>query len=329
MVVHSGKCGRCNSTVQRDTSTCSSCGATWKPNSRKQALLATFIWLPIICFIVAAVVTRWADESGLINIEYPPPWVMSIFAFFWATSVAVTWTRYARSQRVWRARAVSTRPVSKWGFEIWTRSGVVRDIQVFSETRVSSSSTGGGGYLHQGSGYVSAPSVSVSSSVTTTQRLFVDDGAEDEWICDAPKEFLVRVGHEVKAWFLETKRGGVDCIWVRNEVTGRGWRFGIPDKHLPKWPRIHLWLFPVLAIAGFIYLQGRYLLVRDAFMGQLSPWVAKFATPFLNLTYGPGLNALDVGLVVLTVTWLALAVAYIMRQRAAVSRVLQTLDEMK
>src|SRR3546814_5386542 len=46
------------------------------------------------------------------------------------------------------------------------RTGTVCGVGNWSETRVHASSSGGGGYLHNGSGHVSAPTVSVSSTST-------------------------------------------------------------------------------------------------------------------------------------------------------------------
>lgn len=65
---------------------------------------------------------------------------------------------------------------------VFTKTGTVVGNQVWSQTSISSTSGGGGGHLHQGSGYVSAPTISLSSSSTEKLRIFVreDDGTEFE-----------------------------------------------------------------------------------------------------------------------------------------------------
>src|SRR3546814_1867529 len=60
------------------------------------------------------------------------------------------------------------------------RTGTVCGVGNWSETRVHASSRGGGGYLHNGSGHVSAPTVSVSSTSTEVLRFFMEYDDEDE-----------------------------------------------------------------------------------------------------------------------------------------------------
>lgn len=74
---------------------------------------------------------------------------------------------------------------------VFTRTGEVIGSQVWSETVVTSS--GSGGYVHSGSGHVQAPSV--SSYARTKGRFFLreDDGKESEIRSD----FAVRDGHRI------------------------------------------------------------------------------------------------------------------------------------
>src|SRR3546814_16139529 len=62
-------------------------------------------------------------------------------------------------------------------------TGTVCGVGNWSETRVDASSSGGGGYLHHGSGHVSAPTVSVSSTSNEVLRFFMAYDAEGEEEC--------------------------------------------------------------------------------------------------------------------------------------------------
>lgn len=86
--------------------------------------------------------------------------------------------------------------------DIFTMTGTVVGQQGRTSTHLSSETTthGGGGYLHQGSGFISAPTTrtSVSSSSTHHQRLFArkDDG--EEFDVEFPDvQFGIREGHRV------------------------------------------------------------------------------------------------------------------------------------
>lgn len=139
-------------------------------------------------------------------------------------------------------------------FEVTTRSGIVKDVQVFSETHVTGDSSGGGGYLHQGSGYVKSPEVRVSSEVVTTQRIFVQDNGR-EWTCSLGKDFAVRPGHQIKVWFLATGRGDLQVIRAFNAGTGKDWRGDIARGHLPRsWLVKTSWAL-VVAVGFFLLLN--------------------------------------------------------------------------
>lgn len=97
--------------------------------------------------------------------------------------------------------------------DIFTMTGTVVGQQGRTSTHLSSETTthGGGGYLHQGSGYISAPTTrtSVSSSSTHHQRLFArkDDGDEfDVEFSDV--QFGIREGHRVSVICAGPKRTG-------------------------------------------------------------------------------------------------------------------------
>lgn len=97
--------------------------------------------------------------------------------------------------------------------DIFTTTGTVVGQQGRTSTHLSAETTthGGGGYLHQGSGYMSAPTTrtSVSSSSTHHQRLFArkDDG--EEFDVEFPDvNFGIREGHRVSVVCAGPKRTG-------------------------------------------------------------------------------------------------------------------------
>src|SRR3546814_18375695 len=78
------------------------------------------------------------------------------------------------------------------------RTGTVCGVGNWSETRVHASSSGGGGYLHNGSGHVSAPTVSVSSTSTEVLRFFMEyDDEDEEEVTIKGGGFAVREGQRV------------------------------------------------------------------------------------------------------------------------------------
>jgi hypothetical protein len=80
------------------------------------------------------------------------------------------------------------------GTQIWLRkdTGTVQSVKDWSETYVSS--TGGGGHLSEGTGYVSAPTVTARSVHRQVFFLKYEDGTEKE--CDT-NLINVSVGHQV------------------------------------------------------------------------------------------------------------------------------------
>jgi hypothetical protein len=96
---------------------------------------------------------------------------------------------------------------------IFTMTGTVVGQQGRTSTHLSAETTthGGGGYLHQGTGYMAAPTTrtSVSSSSTHHQRLFArkDDG--DEFDVEFPDvQFGIREGHRISVVCAGPKRTG-------------------------------------------------------------------------------------------------------------------------
>lgn len=81
---------------------------------------------------------------------------------------------------------------------VFTRTGKVVGHDVWSETHVTGQSTGGGGYLHNGSGHISSPSLRLSSQIKENQRIFIrkEDGIEFE-LQEQNLGFGVRENHTV------------------------------------------------------------------------------------------------------------------------------------
>lgn len=147
----------------------------------------------------------------------------------------------------------------------FTRSGTVAGNQNWSETSFSSTTvtSGGGGYLHQGSGYVAAPSSHTTTSSRTSEqlRLFVrsDDEREFEARFSDPG-FGVRDGHRVTIVYAGTQaaRAGHPMALV-NHSTGRSKVFAQRAEWLLKrpGPQTGCLLFGVpIAIAAFIPIVG-------------------------------------------------------------------------
>jgi hypothetical protein len=96
-----------------------------------------------------------------------------------------------------------------------------RRTELLSDRVIGGSS--GGGYLHQGTGYIAAPQLSLSSYTVTTQRILVEDEGGGEWHFEAGKRFAIRPGNRVAAKFVGSKRGGLTPATMRNLDTGEDW----------------------------------------------------------------------------------------------------------
>lgn len=108
-------------------------------------------------------------------------------------------------------------------YEIFARTGLIAGSSVWSETHVSSYSTGGGGQMHGGTGYVQPSRTHVSSSSTEVSQFFLqlDDGKE---IAIKLKDgnIPVRDGQRMTIVFAKPKgaeRGS--SVWYYNHTTDR------------------------------------------------------------------------------------------------------------
>jgi hypothetical protein len=106
----------------------------------------------------------------------------------------------------------------------WARTGEVVGSAIYTSTHVSGGSSGGGGYVHNGVGHVSAPQVHISSTVTTHNRFFLkeDDGDETE-IKLANSSFGVRDGQRITGvWASHVNDGSGWLVYLHNHNSGRG-----------------------------------------------------------------------------------------------------------
>lgn len=88
--------------------------------------------------------------------------------------------------------------------DLFTRTGVVVGHQNWAETSVSTSTSGGGGMVYNGTGHIGATTTTVSSRTAEKLRVFIrdDDGAEIEVNFTDPG-FGVREGHRVTFVFAK------------------------------------------------------------------------------------------------------------------------------
>lgn len=113
------------------------------------------------------------------------------------------------------------------------RTGTVCGVGNWSETRVHASSSGGGGYLHNGSGHVSAPTVSVSSTSTEVLRFFMEyDDDDEEEVTIKGGGFAVREGQRVSVIRVSSRPDWGYNIAYHNHKTGTTYA---PDYRL-EWP---------------------------------------------------------------------------------------------
>lgn len=132
------------------------------------------------------------------------------------------------------------------------RTGTVRGVGNWSETHVSSSSSGGGGYIHNGSGRISAPTVHVSSTNTEVMRFFMEYGEDDEEeVTIKGGGFAAREGQRVTVVRIGSRPGWGYNVGYLNHNTGSTFT---PDHRL-EWPldkRPSRWMMLFAPIIGGI-----------------------------------------------------------------------------
>ncbi len=150
----------------------------------------------------------------------------------------------------------------------WAIAGEVLGSAIWSSTQVHSS--GGGGYVGQYGGHVSAPTI--SSSTTTHKRFFVrtENGKEHE-ISLSDSSFSVRDGHRVTAVYAQHRDDESGwLVYLFNHDTGQKHQRSSPLKdlrgrHKKRWFFLSLlpvFAQPVLGLAtlvawGFFFFKRR------------------------------------------------------------------------
>lgn len=144
-------------------------------------------------------------------------------------------------------------------YKITFKSGVVRDIQHI--TKISSHTSGGGGMIQGGSGYISSPSVSVTSHVT--QRAFVIDDRGGEWYFWTGDHFAVRVGNRVRVGWVSRKGRKSIFGLVKNMDTG--------EHEKGSWKRLlpGYWWHCLVFLIGFITYMALTRIPQDSPAGRL------------------------------------------------------------
>lgn len=94
-------------------------------------------------------------------------------------------------------------------FELTSRVGSVVDVQLWNETKVAATATGGGSYLTNGSGTISPISMKIRNSNTQRGRAFVKWETGDESEIALSEKFTARVGHRI----LERKLQFHEMTW--------------------------------------------------------------------------------------------------------------------
>lgn len=107
--------------------------------------------------------------------------------------------------------------------DMFVRTGTVAGHQQSVHASTTVTTSGGGGYLHQGTGYVHAPTTTASTTSEEKLQIFIhqDNGREIEvsfW--DAP--FGVREGHRVSVIYAGPKALNKGCaVALINHSTGK------------------------------------------------------------------------------------------------------------
>jgi hypothetical protein len=151
------------------------------------------------------------------------------------------------------------------------RTGTVRGVGNWSETHVSSSSSGGGGHVVNGQGFISSPTVRVSSTNTEVVRFFMEysEGDEEE-VTIKGGGFAVREGQRVTVVRVGSRPGWGYNVAYHNHNTGNthapdGWLVW----PLGKFPSAAMLLVaPIIgAIVGALLFSGGWWLLGLAGFG--------------------------------------------------------------
>ncbi|NWH07641.1 MAG: hypothetical protein HXY22_03170 [Alphaproteobacteria bacterium] len=108
-------------------------------------------------------------------------------------------------------------------YTTFSHSGRAAGVANWSDSYVHGSSSGGGGYLHNGSGHVHGPSTRISTTVVERQRFFVvNDNGYEQPITLSNGQMPVRDGHRITIVYgtIEGKDTGW-ALMARNHDTGQ------------------------------------------------------------------------------------------------------------
>lgn len=142
-------------------------------------------------------------------------------------------------------------------YTVRERTGSVVDVQIWSETHVSGSSSGGGGYINNGTGYVSSPSVSVTSTVQNRQRLFVNWNSGSEGTIELDDSVPFRVGNKVREVFV-VGASSAPRIEILNLDTGHWLRNrGYYERKMPRMTVVGIIVSALIgALVHWLVLSG-------------------------------------------------------------------------
>ena len=180
----------------------------------------------------------------------------------------------------------------------YVRSGVVVGIQSRTVTQTRTETSGGGGFLHQGSGYIAAPTTTVSSSTMEKLRMHLrsDDGPEFEVEVEN-LGFGVREGHRVTVVYAgdEMSRGAYPMAIVNHSTRERavlkerldllvkGLNAGLGCLLLILAPLVGM-PFGLVVIAGLLFIPakvfGEAFIDKLALMGDVPTFFLAAFIPF-------------------------------------------------
>lgn len=150
--------------------------------------------------------------------------------------------------------------------EFWQLTGEVLGSDKYSETHVSVSSSGGGGYVGPNGGHVSAPKVHSSSSSITNHEFWIKtaDGLEKD-IKLKGADIPLRAGQKIT--LISAGRKGKDTGWYSvlvNHSAGKHWFINKADD-LNNRLRIELMTGKSLIIAAIILFGTAYLTAPESY----------------------------------------------------------------
>lgn len=153
--------------------------------------------------------------------------------------------------------------------EFWRITGEVLGSDKYSETHVSVSSSGGGGYVGPNGGYVSAPTVNSSSSTVTNHEFWIktEDGLEKD-IKLRGVDIPLRPGQKIT--LISAGRKGAGSGWYSilvNHSAGKHWFINSAEE-LNKHLKLELLTGKSLLIAGAMAWGIAYLTAPDGYRGK-------------------------------------------------------------